>query len=234
MPKGDEQDQEETQEPKTLSEALLEFQSRALKITKDATADIPTKTGPGYKYSYATLGKILEVVLPVLTELKLLWTTQPGRTVEGQPCLHYELEHVPSETRIRDEMLLMLKNGGPQDQGIAISYARRYALLAVLGLAPDKDEDGAVGQPQGGTKKITKKMAEQLVAEATKQGLLPRLQLAASHVYGADVGDCSTKAKAITAMQKLSEGNAERLFNKIAEIGAANTGEEADADAPAE
>jgi hypothetical protein len=39
----------------------------------------------------------------------------------------------------------MPSKGGPQDIGSAISYARRYALMAFLGLATD-DDDGAGAQ----------------------------------------------------------------------------------------
>ena len=33
--------------------------------------------------------------------------------------------------------------GDPQQVGSAITYARRYSLYAVLGIFPDKDDDGA-------------------------------------------------------------------------------------------
>jgi hypothetical protein len=42
-------------------------------------------------------------------------------------------------------LLLPLKDQSPQGVGSAITYARRYALAAVLGLATEEDDDGNVG-----------------------------------------------------------------------------------------
>lgn len=46
---------------------------------------------------------------------------------------------------IAADPLVMPAKGGPQDVGSAISYGRRYALMAFLGLATD-DDDGAGAQ----------------------------------------------------------------------------------------
>ena len=54
------------------------------------------------------------------------------------------------ETIIFDDKDLMVAcsypffvTGDPQQVGSAITYARRYSLYAVLGIFPDKDDDGA-------------------------------------------------------------------------------------------
>lgn len=51
----------------------------------------------------------------------------------------------------------------------------------------------------------------EIVTAADGFDLLGTLQLAASHVAGFDVGDCSTKAKANKALRKLSANDGERL-----------------------
>ena len=53
--------------------------------------------------------------------------------------------------------------------------------------------------------------AAEIVNDADGFGLLETLQLAASHVAGFDVGDCSTKPKAKKALLKLSANDGERL-----------------------
>jgi len=207
-------------EPETLAEALLAFQAEPPQVVKDAEADVKNREGKKlYAYKYMTLQALLEAVRPRLSELGLLWATGPGVNEAGKPILLYKLTHVPSGDEQVGVMPLVAGNS-MQDLGGAFSYARRYALITVLNLAPDVDEDGAVA-PAVAERRITKRMAEQLVAEAVKLDLLGRLQLASSHVHGSDVGDCSTKAKAVVATQKLSEGEAERLFTKLAEIGVA-------------
>ena len=58
---------------------------------------------------------------------------------------------------------------------------------------------------------ISTESATEIVTAADGFDLLGTLQLAASHVAGFDVGDCSTKPKAKKALQKLSANDGERL-----------------------
>lgn len=210
--------------PQSLGEALLRFQERAIKITKNATATVKGMSKGGkafeYDYDYLTLDKLLDEVLPHLTELGLLWTAKPTTLADGSPGLRYRMLHVSSGQEDGDTMSLMLRQGTPQDQGAAISFARRYAVLAYLNLAPDKDEDGQISTPQQGgqkgVKKITKAKAQQLVEQAEQAGVLDKLQLAANWEHKADVGSCATKEQATTALQKLNAQEAEAVAKWIA------------------
>jgi hypothetical protein len=60
-------------------------------------------------------------------------------------------------------LLLPLKDQSPQGVGGAITYARRYALAAVLGLATEEDDDGNVSS---GLSKKTAEEARPAVARA--------------------------------------------------------------------
>jgi len=205
---------DEQEKPKSLGEALLRFQQLALKITKDQKAD----TAPG-KYRYLSLEKLLEEVLPHLSELDLVWSSSPTTLEDGQtPALAYRLDFVGDGDRdqVVGKMPLMLRGGTPQDQGAAISYARRYSMLAVLNLAPDVDEDGAISTPQRGgqkgVKRITKAKATQIVEKAEAVGMMDKLQLAANWEHKDDVGPCTNKAQSITQMQKLNATEAEAVI----------------------
>jgi hypothetical protein len=186
------------EKPRSLGEALLFFQRRAIKITKNATAKVQTQKGPGYEYSYLTLDKLLDEVLPVLTELGLLWISYPTTLDDGQtPALSYRMEFMPNgdgeSGYLEQKMPLMLRGGTPQDLGAAISFARRYSMLAVLNLAPDKDEDGQIAtqQPGGkrGVKKLTRAKARQLIEQADQAGVKDKLRLAANHAHKSDIGE---------------------------------------------
>lgn len=206
--------------PGTLAEALFEFQTNPPEVVKDAEAEVKAKDGKTklYDYKYLSLQALLAALRPRFAELGLLWRSKPGVAEGGKPVIYYSMTHVPSGEREEGTMPLIV-GGTMQALGGSISFGRRYALISYLNLAPDVDEDGAIRpEHEVGGKKLTKKLAETLVGEAERLNLLPRLQLAASHVHGSDVGDCSTKAKAVTAMQKINEGEADRLFNKLAEI----------------
>ncbi len=91
--------------------------------------------------SYASLDLIHDKVLPVITEHHFAWVTLPSVSETGDPTLKYSLMHV-SGAEIAGEMKLYLGKQDAQGQGSAITYAKRYAICAVLGLTPDDDDDG--------------------------------------------------------------------------------------------
>ena len=122
-------------ETKSLAEALAAFQLDLPKLGKSSTADAGT-----YKYAYADLAEVSNVVLPLLAKHGLSFTTRP--TLEdGRFVLAYQLLHTSGEHT--DGCFPLPDKGSSQQMGSAITYARRYALSAVTGVAPDKDDDGA-------------------------------------------------------------------------------------------
>ena len=97
---------------------------------------------------FADLSTVLSTVNPALAAngLAVVHTT---KVVEGKNVLITNLLHTSGES-ITSEMLLPLNTGGrgnPMHQeGGAITYCRRYSLLAILGLnagIPDNDGDFA-------------------------------------------------------------------------------------------
>lgn len=130
-------------ETKGLAQALATLQTRLPEIKKDQTAKVKTKTGDNYSYKYVDLAQISRALLPILGELGMSFTTKPTMT-GGQFVLAYKLLHVSGES---EEGEYPLPTGGtPQSMGSAITYARRYCLCAVTGVAPDEDDDGAAAQ----------------------------------------------------------------------------------------
>jgi hypothetical protein len=132
------------EQPATLAEALIALQSRLPRITRDNTADVQTKTGRNYTYRYADLNSIHEAVFPLLAECGLCWVCTPTIWAD-RFVLTYRLTHAAS-TEYIEGWYPLPSSGGPQDIGSAITYARRYALTAVLGIAPADDDDGKAAQ----------------------------------------------------------------------------------------
>ncbi len=119
----------------TLYDALLAFQADAPTLQKD-------KINPAFRSKYLSLDSLMEQVLPALNAHGLIWTTLPGRDDDGAGVLRYELIHAASGDRLGGTMPLLAAKPDPQGQGSAITYARRYSLMAVLGLVADEDDDG--------------------------------------------------------------------------------------------
>jgi hypothetical protein len=86
----------------------------------------------------------MSAVVPQLNECGLIVTQLPTAIlVDGRPspALRTRITHAESGEHLEDVMLLMGKED-PQGQGSAITYARRYSLMAMLGLVADEDDDG--------------------------------------------------------------------------------------------
>jgi hypothetical protein len=128
-----------------LLAAMLAVQGESSTLPKDRTVTVKTKTGGEYSYSYAPLDSIVEKIGPLLVKNGLVWSTQPSNNAAGEPTLKYTLAHAPSKESIDGEMRLVIDEEHKEDVqalGSAITYARRYALSAVLNLVADADDDG--------------------------------------------------------------------------------------------
>ena len=120
-----------------LASALAAFQLELPRLEKGNTAD----TG-SYKYRYADLADVSSVVLPLLAKHGLSFSAKPTLD-DGRFVLEYVLRHVSGES---DGGVYPLPSGTPQQIGSAITYARRYVLGAITGVAPDADDDGKAAE----------------------------------------------------------------------------------------
>ena len=101
------------------------------------------KTGKGNFGKYAELGPSLDQVLPVLSKNGLAVTQHPMNLNDGTTGLITLLMHKSGEW-LESCYPVRMQQQTPQGQGSAITYARRYALFAVIGIAGD-DDDGQAG-----------------------------------------------------------------------------------------
>lgn len=135
---------------KALAGALLAFQKEAPNLQKNAI-------NPHFKNKYISLDSLMEQVLPALNKQGVALIQAPT-TIDGHAGLRTTLVHAESGEHVEDVMPLMLEKANPQGQGSAITYARRYALMAILGLVADEDDDANVASPE--PKTVTNTTAE--------------------------------------------------------------------------
>jgi hypothetical protein len=135
----------------SLAAALAAVQANLPTIAKGETAEVEGKSKSGvpykYKYRYADLADVSKVILPMLGAVGLSWITRPTLREDGKFVLAYELMHVSGDG-VKGEY--PLSGGSPQEIGSAITYARRYALCSVTGVAPEQDDDdgASASRPQ--------------------------------------------------------------------------------------
>lgn len=119
-----------------LAAALAAFQAELPRVAKGAAVDAGT-----YTYTYAELDEVSAAVLPMIAKHGLSFSAKPTLNQAGRFVLAYTLRHASGE---RDDGEWPLPDkGSPQQLGGHITYARRYCLLAVTGVAPGgEDDDG--------------------------------------------------------------------------------------------
>jgi hypothetical protein len=122
--------------PKSLDEALLAFQKDPISLEKDATNPA---FGRGSKY--ISLDAALPKILAILNSLGVVLTQSPSH-IDGAPALTTRLRHVATGSELESTMPLILDKDTAQGQGSAITYAKRYALLSMLALVAETDDDG--------------------------------------------------------------------------------------------
>jgi hypothetical protein len=127
-------------EYKTFHEAFFALQGDLPEVEKSSAAEIPGRA-PTH---YANLKTVTDAALPVLQEYGFTWICLPT-VANDKPVMHYELTHVASGDSMGGDYPIFGDNK-PQSFGAAITYARRYALCAALGLTPDREGD-AEGTP---------------------------------------------------------------------------------------
>lgn len=129
-----------------ISPAVVSALGELSDVPKGREAKIPTKTGASYGYRYADLADALSMVRPILAKHGLVVMQNASNPDNDTVAITTMLLHTSGEWMMFSP--LILPNGRTaQETGSAITYGRRYSLLAVLGLAAE-DDDGASAAPR--------------------------------------------------------------------------------------
>lgn len=145
-----------------LAEALAKAQGEIKGAAKDST-------NPHYRSKYADLASVWDACRQALTKNGLSVVQLPDVSADGV-FLHTTLAHSSGQW-MRGTMPVKPVQDTPQGLGSALTYARRYSLAAMVGVAPDDDDDGnaaSAGTPanNGHSRTAAPKQAE--APEVTK------------------------------------------------------------------
>ena len=119
-----------------------------------AQAELPAsikRGAEGQGYRYVTLDALLEVVRPILNKHGIILTQWPSYAVVEstlRPTLTTRLE-TTDEVMEYDMPLYVDGAKDMQALGSAITYARRYAIQAALGIAAETDDDAVAASGKG-------------------------------------------------------------------------------------
>lgn len=128
-----------------LALALAMAQGEFQEIEKKRVAKVESRRegARGYTYAYADLSDVLLSTRPALSKNQIALLQFP-RVLNKQVTVTTVLIHgATGEWIAGDSLPVQIESLDPQAGGSAQTYARRYGLCSLLGLAPgDADDDG--------------------------------------------------------------------------------------------
>lgn len=133
-------------ENNNLNKKFMQVLNEVPNFSTDETANAGSRT-----YKYLNLATLLKNIKPIFEKYDIAFSQRV--TFDGTGDGRQTLGTV--ETIIFDENeqqtvceYPFFVTGDPQQVGSAITYARRYSLTTVLGIFPDKDDDGSYAKQQ--------------------------------------------------------------------------------------
>ena len=183
------------------SEQINELAAALAKAQGAIKGAVKDSTNPHFRSSYADLASVWEACRSALTENNLAIVQTPHTDEAGNCHIVTMMTHASGQW-IRDTFSLPPTKADPQGYGSAITYMRRYALAAIVGVAPEDDDGNAAS---AGTASGTPAARQPKKAAPEQKG-------EPAHV--ADAKDILAKAEKITDPEELDafvKGCGERL-----------------------
>jgi len=108
---------------------------------------LKSSTNPHFKSKYADLAACVEAVIDALNSngIALIQKQHPNETGVSVETVFV---HESGETLSAGILSVPAAKHDPQGYGSALTYARRYSLMAACGIAPEDDDANAASKPR--------------------------------------------------------------------------------------
>ena len=126
---------------------MKQIAAALVKAQKAFRPALKTNTNPAFHSKYADLSACVEAVIDALNENGIMLSqrnleTETGVTVETV------FLHESGESWSSGPLHVPASKQDPQGYGSALTYARRYSLMAACGIAPEDDDGNAASKPR--------------------------------------------------------------------------------------
>jgi hypothetical protein len=131
------------------TEAINEIAAALAVAQGHMGAALKDSENPHFRSSYADLASVVDAVRPHLSAVGIAIVQLPDISKEtGEVRVCTALVHKSGQV-LSCTLSATVKDLSPQSIGSAITYLRRYGLMAITGIAPDDDDgEAAMGRPQ--------------------------------------------------------------------------------------
>jgi hypothetical protein len=118
---------------KNISEAMA-------KAFAQIEGAVKGKTNPAFRSKYADLAAVVDAIKPALAEHGLFFR-QITHPADHGVCIETVIHHASGESLACGPLFVPASKQDAQGFGSAMTYARRYSLMAAFGV-PAEDDDG--------------------------------------------------------------------------------------------
>ena len=160
-----------------LATSLCDFQS-------EVSNPKNTANNPFFKSKYAPLNDVLNLVRPILSKHGLSIFQSPSGDGDNI-IITTMLMHSSGEWIESDPLILKADKATTQGAGSAITYGRRYAVSAILGISSEDDDDG--NHATGNNDSFQEKAKKSESKKATQEEILNHTQLFKCSECGAEI-----------------------------------------------
>ncbi|MBQ2263243.1 MAG: ERF family protein [Loktanella sp.] len=122
----------------TIGAALAAAQMQMGRALKSAN-------NPHFKSKYADLASVMEACMPALNNAGIA-VIQPTTDEEAGRYVETILIHGASGETLKCRVPLIVGKNDMQGYGSAVTYARRYGLMSMAGIAPEDDDGNAAAK----------------------------------------------------------------------------------------
>jgi hypothetical protein len=156
---------------------------------------LKSSTNPHFRSRYADLSACVEAVIDALNQHGIALTQQTSECADGV-IVETVMIHESGESITSGKLHVPATKQDAQGYGSALTYARRYSLMAACGIAPEDDDGNAATRP---AKNISASTMAAHIADIADSANSEELNKAYALAYAACEGDASWQAKVIAA-----------------------------------
>jgi hypothetical protein len=156
---------------------------------------LKSSTNPHFRSRYADLSACVEAVIDALNQHGIALTQQTSECADGV-IVETVMIHESGESISSGKLHVPATKQDAQGYGSALTYARRYSLMAACGIAPEDDDGNAATRP---AKNISASTMAAHIADIADSANSEELNKAYALAYAACEGDASWQAKVIAA-----------------------------------
>jgi hypothetical protein len=156
---------------------------------------LKSSTNPHFRSRYADLSACVEAVIDALNQHGIALMQQTSECADGV-IVETVLIHESGESISSGKLHVPASKQDAQGYGSALTYCRRYSLMAACGIAPEDDDGNAATRP---AKNISASTMAAHIADIADSANSEELNKAYALAYAACEGDASWQAKVIAA-----------------------------------